>query len=158
VCLRARRPAIATGSTSSLENLSATVCVLQDVTEPPAPVSDQWLVTFFGDVTSPAAALNADPDGDGLANWQEFLAGTNPNDAESRLRLTAPEARRNGDQAETVLRLLTAPGKTYVLECTPELGGAWTVVATFTGDGNVRELIQTNGLDATAFYRVRLVP
>jgi hypothetical protein len=142
----------------TLENVSAVVRVLQDAPPAVVQVSDQWLNSFFGGAGSPDAALGADPDGDGLANWEEFMAGTDPTSAGSRLRLEAPQARLNGGQAETVLRLLTAPGKTYVLESTTDLAGPWTVVATFTGDGNVRELIQTNGLDAAAFYRVRLLP
>jgi hypothetical protein len=45
-----------------------------------------WLLTCFGTTNVDA---NADPDGDGMSNMQEYLAGTNPNDTNSSLRITA---------------------------------------------------------------------
>jgi Bacterial TSP3 repeat len=44
-----------------------------------------WLLQNFGTTNVDA---NADPDGDGMSNAQEYLAGTNPNDANSALRIT----------------------------------------------------------------------
>jgi hypothetical protein len=40
---------------------------------------DWWETLHFG--SSTAADTNADPDGDGLSNWQEFILGTDPNQA-----------------------------------------------------------------------------
>ena len=55
-------------------------------------MSDEWKVKFFGSVDSPDAAPDADPDKDGLPNWKEYLAVTNPTDAQSHLHLGTPEA------------------------------------------------------------------
>ncbi|HMO50522.1 MAG TPA: PQQ-dependent sugar dehydrogenase [Kiritimatiellia bacterium] len=41
----------------------------------------QWQADRFGDVNDPNAAPDADPDGDGRTNYEEFLTYTNPNDA-----------------------------------------------------------------------------
>jgi len=41
---------------------------------------DAWEMTYFGTL---AYGANDDPDGDGFSNLAEYLAGTNPNDAQS---------------------------------------------------------------------------
>jgi hypothetical protein len=45
-----------------------------------------WLLSNFGTTNVDA---NADPDHDGMSNAQEYQAGTNPNDVNSVLRITA---------------------------------------------------------------------
>jgi len=46
-------------------------------------VADSWETTFFGSLTNSATV---DTDGDGSSNFQEYLDGTNPADANSVLR------------------------------------------------------------------------
>jgi sugar lactone lactonase YvrE len=48
-------------------------------------IPDSWRLGYFGPgfANDPRAAATADPDGDGANNFQEFLAGTNPLDAQS---------------------------------------------------------------------------
>lgn len=41
-------------------------------------INDKWRNDYFGCIECPEAAPNADPDGDGLTNLQEYNAGTNP--------------------------------------------------------------------------------
>src|ERR1051325_411487 len=47
---------------------------------------DAWERTYFGVV---GVNPNADADGDGFSNQQEFVAGTNPTDTADRLRVTS---------------------------------------------------------------------
>jgi hypothetical protein len=39
-------------------------------------MSDGWEIKYFGHI---GVDPNADPDGDGLSNYQEYSLGTNPN-------------------------------------------------------------------------------
>ena len=54
-------------------------------------IPDQWEIAHGLDITDPLDAA-LDNDGDGLTNLQEYLAGTDPNDAESCLRITSVRA------------------------------------------------------------------
>jgi hypothetical protein len=47
----------------------------------------QWQLAQFGSLTNPAAAAEADSDGDGLDNASEYRAGTQPTNAASQLAL-----------------------------------------------------------------------
>jgi PKD repeat protein/endonuclease/exonuclease/phosphatase family metal-dependent hydrolase len=51
------------------------------LTSTPLAAFENWQVQYFGSATNPAAAAEADPDGDGITNTNEFLAGFNPTNA-----------------------------------------------------------------------------
>ena len=63
---------------------------------------------------SPAAAADADPDGDGMSNTNEFLAGTNPTNSLSGLRILSI-ARQSNDVNVT---WATAGGRTNAVQAT----------------------------------------
>ncbi|MFN0128112.1 MAG: hypothetical protein ACKV19_15660 [Verrucomicrobiales bacterium] len=68
---------------------------------------DDFEQQYFGSPTG--GDPDADADGDGQTNLQEFRAGTNPIDPRSVLRIE--EIRREG--ADIVIRFEAAPGKAY---------------------------------------------
>lgn len=137
------------------ESLPGAVFVGVPAATPAARVSDEWRKRFFGGVDAPEGADDADPDQDGVVNWKEYVAGTNPTQADSRLRL------RPGGLAnrQVTLDFLSAPGKTYQLEYTEDLhGGVWTSAGTVTGNGDYQQIqVPANSLKPR-FYRVRLAP
>jgi hypothetical protein len=51
---------------------------------------DSWETTYFGSITSQNGT--GDPDGDGLTNYQEYLAGTHPN---LKVWITSPKSNSN---------------------------------------------------------------
>jgi hypothetical protein len=129
---------------------------VQDANHQPAdPITDEWRIKFFGSTTNPDADAMADPDGDHVPNWKEFLAGTDPTNPDSKLELHRPNVRP--DHRGLSLQWLTAPGKIYVVETAPSVDATvWTVVATgIVGDGNFHEIVDSLR-DSDAFYRIRL--
>ena len=114
----------------------------------------QWQMQYFNCTACPQADANADPDGDGMSNTNEFLSGTVPTNSASVLRIVAL-ARIGGDVR---VNFTSVNGKYYLLERCDSLGGAWTRIAdNIPGTDNIRQAIDVGGAGRTsAFYRVRL--
>jgi hypothetical protein len=115
---------------------------------------DLWETSNFGSIDLPGGGPNEDPDADGMTNLAEYLAGTDPLDPASALRLTA--------QVEGNVLYLGFPttvGKRYQLETTQKLlNSTWEIVGEeFTGDGRPMQ-VQFAREEALRFYRIRLAP
>lgn len=119
---------------------------------------DAWEMLHFGSLN--VADGTTDTDGDGMPDWQEWAAGTDPNNAASYLHLAGITAQG----PDLLLTWQGGAGRTNVVQAAPGLQGGYTDISphifiTGNGDG------MTNYLDAGAttnysrrFYRVRLVP
>ncbi len=85
---------------------------------------DSWKALHFtsAELSNPAiSGDNADPDGDSQSNVQEYIAGTNPRDAQSVLRLEVIAA-----SSATRLRFQAEAGRSYSLLYRSSLSsGAW---------------------------------
>jgi hypothetical protein len=126
--------------------------------QPASITSDEWKLHFFGSLTNSLAGDDVDADGDGVPNWQEYLAGTDPTNPLSVFQFGGAGFSNNGVSG-VALSWLTAPGKTYILETIPALGGkSWTAINTNTGDGYTYQFIQTTYNDNAQFYRILLQP
>jgi hypothetical protein len=141
-----------------LESIPGSAWIATAAQSPPPLTSDEWKTNFFGSLTSLLAADNADPDGDGVPNWQEYLAGTDPTSALSNLKFSGAGP-ASGNPKNINLSWLTAPGRVYVLETAPALvGAAWTGVNTNLGDGNTFQILLGSHPGNAGFYRIRLQP
>jgi hypothetical protein len=141
----------------NFETRAASVWVSRPAPAPLSIISDEWKVAFFGSAANASAADLADPDNDGVVNALEYLAGTDPTLATSRVQLT-PGGRRNGGR-DLAFQLLSAPGKYYVLESNTDLlNPNWTPVVTTLGDGNLKEFIQTVTPGGPRYYRLKVLP
>ncbi len=103
------------------------------------------------------APLAIDTDGDGFPDAQELLAGTDPFDAASFLRISALEKTAAGLKVQ----FDTFAGRTYRIEYTDDLTtNQWrTLTETIAGDGNA--VIVTDPAAATRpqrFYRLVVGP
>ena len=97
-----------------------------------------------------------DPDHDGMSNYQEFLAGTNPHDSNSVFRFTHV----NYHEGSVDLDWKTIPGKNYVVEAVTNLSAIAGKQLYFgTAGGASNRVTETGVINApTRFYRAHLVP
>ena len=89
-------------------------------------VPDSWLEAYFIDLLMQGNSLEdvaaGDYDGDGLLNWEEYVAGTDPRDASSRFRITGLTI-ENG--VPTLTWSPNLPNRRYVLQGKTTLDDDW---------------------------------
>jgi Big-like domain-containing protein/lamin tail-like protein/CotH protein len=114
-------------------------------------IPDSWEEAHGLIVGTNDAAL--DPDNDRMTNWQEYIAGTDPQLASSCLKL---EATTSG--ANLVLRFTAQENKAYTVQFRADFGvGAWQNLSNVTTQ-SVTQIIQMSdpaaGSNAYRWYRV----
>jgi hypothetical protein len=110
-----------------------------------------WLLQNFGTTNVDA---NADPDGDGQSNMQEYLAGTYPNNAASALKITYYTRNEYGFDYTTLVWNSVA-SRCYAVQTTPNLtSGSWTdyINLPILGLGSVGF---SDSAPTNEFYRIR---
>lgn len=109
-----------------------------------------WLLTYFGTTN---VSASADPDGDGQSNLEEYLAGTNPNDGNSALKITSV-TRGTPRPTYTVLNWTAVSTRFYAIQYrTNLLSGAWADYIAFPYAGlNNAGFDDSNNTD---FFRIR---
>lgn len=139
----------------TFESLPATAWVQSAAQRPQAQISDEWKIRFFKSTTNVLAQESADPDGDGLSNLMEYIAGTNPTNNLSRLQFLNTTVTAGGQGV--VLSWLSAPDKNYSLEWSAGLPGTnWTVLTNMTGDGGLANFVDSSAGAQTRYYRLRV--
>ena len=117
---------------------------------------DWWELQYFGHLTG--TSPSADPDQDGLNNLGEWLAGTNPTNAASRLQLLVLSA---SNPNAVVLAWPSVAGKTYWIDRTTNLlaGFNSNVGTNLIATAPTNTLTDIAGLPGRArFYRIGVEP
>lgn len=115
---------------------------------------EQWSLRIFGSLVS----QTADADGDGRSNYEEYLAGTDPKNANSCLTVKTFAPLPGGG---FTLTWDTITGKTYRIERSPTLStGQWTILQSgVPGDGTIKSFTDSNpGANPKLFYRIVVSP
>jgi aryl-phospho-beta-D-glucosidase BglC (GH1 family) len=96
-----------------------------EATATPLSAYQQWQILYFGSIDNPAGAPDADADGDGQSNLQEFLAGTDPTNATSCFQITSIIVQSNG----VGIAWVCSGGTTNVLQVASAVGGTYSNVS-----------------------------
>ena len=119
-------------------------------------IADSWRLRWFGTIYNVLSTANADACGDGINNWDKYVAGTDPTDPTAYPRLNSRTPAPAG--SAIAMHWPSVSGKQYVIERSTSLfTGSWSAIATNTGTGADMEFDDQHSGNAS-FYRVRILP
>lgn len=124
-------------------------------------MGDDWEYLKFGGCMTNAAA--ADSDGDGFANYSEWIAGTDPAAPGSYIGWISQSVTKTATSTNLALTFLSVPGGTYQIEWTDSPGlvaGSWSTLATgVVSQGDTTTWIDEGYLsrtNSTGMYRIKV--
>ena len=115
-------------------------------------IRDAW-ETYYGLNTNDASDAASDLDGDGMANIDEFLAGTEPSDSNDVFRMQTPENTNDALEAFT-LQWTSESNLSYIVEKSTNLLNGFQDFITNPATPPLNSY--TDALEGLNFYRIRL--
>ena len=136
------------GAGVSASNAFAVTIVLADVNTNGLP--DPWEIQYF----NAGAPPQLDPDGEGISNLNEYLAGTIPTSNASKLQLDITSL----TPAAGVFRFNTVTGRLYTVQYSDTLTGTWSTLGTanIPGTGGQIEVTDATPPTSRRFYRLQV--
>ena len=117
------------------------------------PMTFQAWLQYYG-LPMDGSADFIDSDGDGMNNWQEWVAGTNPTNAESAFRILSVSSSDTG----VAVSWQSITDRSYYLQRATDIGGTpgfITVAANIVGLTNTTTYVDSNAIGSGPFfYRV----
>jgi parallel beta-helix repeat protein len=121
---------------------------------PASVLSYAWALQYG--LPTDGTADFVDSDGDGMNNWQEWIAGTNPTNAASVLTMSSPVTSPISKSVSVSWQSVT--GKTYFLQRSTNLyspAGFSTIQSNLTGQAGTTSFTDTTATNGNSFfYRV----
>ncbi len=114
-------------------------------------IPDEWQISYWGANSSKWGSPNADSDGDGMSNYQEFLAGTDPRDAGSSLKTEVQTV-----QGALYFKWNTVAGKVYQMQFSSDFS-TWTNVGAQRMAVSGEDSVFVEQSAGIGFYRIVLV-
>ena len=153
--------------------LKASIADLTGVSAP-GGLPDWWVSKYFGSLTNPSGAANANPTGDGVPNWLKYALGLDPTVAGTSMPggvvwangkdLVNPVV--NPGDTNTIaiytaaeIAFNTEVGKSYQIQTISSLSDGWVNVGTLIqGTGSPVSYVTPTRPSAQQFYRVFHTP
>lgn len=159
-CINAGNNTVAPGSTDLDCNpriVGGTVDIgAYEFQSPASRISYAWLQSYG--FPTDGSADYADPDHDGMNNWQEWIAGTDPTDVASALRMLSLSQAANGIAATWS----SVTGRTYFLQraTNPAAAPTFSIIqSNLPGQPSTTGFTDTNPPPSSpAYYRVGVQP
>ncbi|HUR44679.1 MAG TPA: matrixin family metalloprotease [Candidatus Saccharimonadales bacterium] len=119
-------------------------------------LDDYFQRQYFPLFTATNAAPSADPDGDGFNNLSEYIAGSNPTNGASYLKISKVQQNASG----TTLTWAGAARKKYQVLSKPVISsGTFTPLSTvFNATGTNVQYLDSGATSGIKFYRVQAIP
>lgn len=111
-------------------------------------IPDDWQVKYFGATSASWPTPSEDPDGDGKSNRDEFLAGTNPIDSSSVLKVSLRDS-----QSGTAIGWNSQPGGIYQVQQSADLQ-IWTDLGGIHVASGSSESILVGEVPSNSYFRV----
>ncbi len=116
-------------------------------------LDDNFQRRYFPLWTVPAAGPAADPDGDGMNNLAEYMAGTDPTNPASIFKINRVVPSSTGMK----ITWDSAAGKTYQVMARAQFtSGSWQAIGTITATGSSTQFLDPSGLGAMRAYRLQV--
>jgi hypothetical protein len=117
-------------------------------------ISDAWEKYYFGAVTTNRTQLT-DSDGDGMSDYAEFIAGTDPTNAASKFTFLGAGVQNNGSFK---FQWSAVPGRTYQVETSTNLTDWVPASGWLQATGSPMSFTTTNLGTGALMYRIQVRP
>ena len=117
-------------------------------------ISDDWEMYYFGEVST-NRTQKTDSDHDGMTDYAEFIAGTDPTNAASKLIFTSVTPITNHS---VQIQWAAIPGRSYQVQTSTNLN-TWTPISGWLqAASSPMTFSTTNSTERTRLYRVQVLP